>query len=821
VDLFPTPNRRAHAIALGVFLFGCVSLVPSAGAAAENETGTDVEVSRSVPLPQIAARSDELRNALRDATARLETRPEVVSIETGLPETQASIEQQNAELETLLASLPALEQLADAERSWLNRQGDLALWRKSLAQRASVVESEIDDLDGLRALWTATLAVAEESEAPAEVRATIHANLEAIAATRKTARSSRSKLLTLLNGVAQEELIVSDALASIGSARATIRARILEPDSKPLWASLLVSSSVSAIPGRVQKSVTADFDEIASFLKRRLRGFVPVALAFCASLAMALTIHTRMRRRQPTEELAGSIAVFARPYSIAAICTFLAGLAAFPLAPAVAFDLVGALLLVPVVRVMHPVIHSAFRPILYVLSALYLADRVRDILDGVVLLERTLFFAETVGGTAFLLWLMRPSRLVALTADVGRPTPGIGVAVRVATAMLAISALANLLGYTTFSKVLGKGVLQTAYLSVLLYAAFRIGVTVLLVVLSSPRARRFRIIETQGALLLRWARMALVFGLGLVWAGNSLNAFEIREQVIGTLSALLATPLTLGTVSISLGDIGGFAITILTAAVLSRVIRVLLGEDLLPRLSLGRGVANAISTSAHYLILLGGFFLALGAAGVDFSRFTILAGAFGVGIGFGLQNVVNNFVSGLILLFERPVQVGDAIEVNGLLGEVKRIGIRASLVRTYQGAEVIVPNGNLISSEVTNWTLSDAHRRVEVPVGVAYGNRPADVIEVLRQVIANDTRILPTPPAMVLFRGFGDSSLDFEIRFWAADYADFIQLSSDIASGVYDALAAAGIEIPFPQRDLHLKSVAASVAARLNGSSAD
>jgi len=312
---------------------------------------------------------------------------------------------------------------------------------------------------------------------------------------------------------------------------------------------------------------------------------------------------------------------------------------------------------------------------------------------------------------------------------------------------------------------------------------------------------------------LRWSRLLLLLGLLVVWADSALSAFAIRDFVVDALSVALTTPLTLGSMSVSLGDLLGFAITVLSAVVISRVIRVLLGEDILPRLTLGRGVANAISTSVHYLVLLGGFFLALGAAGVDFSRFALLAGAFGVGIGFGLQNVVNNFVSGLILLFERPIQVGDAVEVGGLLGEVKRIGIRASLVRTYQGAEVIVPNGNLISTEVTNWTLSDHHRRVEIPVGVAYGNRPADVIEIFERVVSDDPRILQSPAPMILFRGFGDSSLNFEVRFWAPDYMTFLQLSSDVSSAIYDALAAAQVVIPFPQRDLHLQSVDPSVLA--------
>src|SRR5262249_54012782 len=149
---------------------------------------------------------------------------------------------------------------------------------------------------------------------------------------------------------------------------------------------------------------------------------------------------------------------------------------------------------------------------------------------------------------------------------------------------------------------------------------------------------------------------------------------------------------------------------------LARAVRIVLQEDVLVRVPLKRGVPQAIATAAQYLLLTFGFVLALTAAGFELNRLTLLTGAFGVGIGFGLQNVINNFVSGLILLFERPVQVGDAVQVGNTAGDITRIGIRSSTISTAQGAEVIVPNAKLISDEVTNWTLSNQIRRVEIPV---------------------------------------------------------------------------------------------------------
>jgi small-conductance mechanosensitive channel len=204
--------------------------------------------------------------------------------------------------------------------------------------------------------------------------------------------------------------------------------------------------------------------------------------------------------------------------------------------------------------------------------------------------------------------------------------------------------------------------------------------------------------------------------------------------------------------------------------------------------------------------------MAASVLGLTATQLTVLFGALGVGIGFGLQNIVNNLVSGLILVFEQPLKVGDRVEASGNLGIVKRIGVRATVLRTFDGAEVIVPNSDLTSKEVTNWTLSDPISRIEVRVGVAYGSDPDQVIAVLRQVATENSRVLREPEPLPLMVGFGDSSLDFRLLCWTRD-EDRLEIVSEVHLSVNAALRDAGIEIPFPQRDLHVKSVTAPLVS--------
>jgi small-conductance mechanosensitive channel len=440
------------------------------------------------------------------------------------------------------------------------------------------------------------------------------------------------------------------------------------------------------------------------------------------------------------------------------------------------------------------------------------------------LIEGSLLYriAVLVVNAIALLWFLRVNSKGLPESLRGKPlwNAYLGL-VRLAAVLLLVALLANVVGFLALSSLLMTGVLNSAFLSVVLLAAVKVLEGIAVAAVRRGPIRVLRTVRTYPDLVLaRITNLLRLVGV-VAFVGLMLHQFGILQPVIATVDAILSSKATVGTWKISLGDVLAFVLTIWLAVLVSRLLRFLLREDVLSRMRLPRGMPHSISTMAHYVILGIGFLIACAAAGLDLNKFALLAGAFGVGIGFGLQNIVNNFISGLILTFERPIQIGDTIEIDSLVGIVKRIGIRASYVRTFSGAEVIVPNGDLIAGRVVNWTLSDQLRRIELPIGVAYGNRPAHVIEVLLEVAKGHEEILDNPEPVVLFNGFGESSLDFEMRVWTANFDFWRRVSSDVAAQAYDALAEAGIEIPFPQRDLHIKSVEVSAADALAARRAD
>ncbi|HEY4908792.1 MAG TPA: mechanosensitive ion channel domain-containing protein, partial [Methylomirabilota bacterium] len=360
-------------------------------------------------------------------------------------------------------------------------------------------------------------------------------------------------------------------------------------------------------------------------------------------------------------------------------------------------------------------------------------------------------------------------------------------------------------GYMLIARLIGDGVLRSGYAAMLLYAAARVADGLLAWALRSSPLVSLQMVRRHRALLERRILRLLRWVAVLLWAGLTLDVLSLLDPTRALVAGALAASVTRGTLTISVGDVLAFAVTVTVAFLASRFVRFVLEEDVYPRLLLARGLPYALSVLIHYAILLVGFLLAVAALGVDMNRVTFLTGAFGVGVGFGLQSVVNNFVSGLILLLERPIQVGDAIQLGDLEGSVRRIGIRSTTVRTWLGAEVIVPNASLISDRVTNWTLSDRRRRIDLPVGVAYGADPERVLDLLRVTALAVPGVIPEPAPLALFKGFGDSALDFEVRAWTDRFEDWLIIKSRLGVAVNAAFKNAGIVIPSPQRDVTIR----------------
>ncbi|WP_435101888.1 DUF3772 domain-containing protein [Arhodomonas sp. AD133] len=330
---------------------------------------------------------------------------------------------------------------------------------------------------------------------------------------------------------------------------------------------------------------------------------------------------------------------------------------------------------------------------------------------------------------------------------------------------------------------------------------------------------RLAVREVLAGVLKRPSRSGPARPAVLYWVGLALDIAVALPMVYGLL-LLLGVPAT--TVSLWVHhvlsgiEVGGFTLSVgglLTAILvlgvglgITNVVRRWLTHRVLPHTRLAPGARNSIAAGSSYLGVAIAIVLAITSLGLDLSNLALVAGALSVGIGFGLQNVVQNFAAGLLLLIERPIEVGDWVVVNGVEGTVKRISVRSTEIETFDRASVIVPNSNFIASPVTNWTHKNRIARVIVRVGVAYGSDTDTVKETLLSCARAHARVLRYPSPGVFFLGFGDSALNFELRCFVDDADVYLHTLSDLHFAVDAAFREEAITIPFPQRDLHLRS---------------
>ena len=440
----------------------------------------------------------------------------------------------------------------------------------------------------------------------------------------------------------------------------------------------------------------------------------------------------------------------------------------------------------------------------YVLCVFMALDASRLFLLEIVALERLILTAELVVVSCLLLWTLSPRRWRASVFV--EKSPWLSRAVAGLWCLGAsIGALAAIFGHGSLAEILGGGVLVSMYLALILTAAYRAaGGTVwmltqlrLLGGLNAVQTHRTRMVQSLSSLLRG--------GAFLLWAWLSLRYLTLSHFAGQMLSGMLHASVEAGSLKIALGDLVFLVLGAYLAVRVARIVRLVLDEDVVLRLQLSEGTAQVTSISAYYAMLLFGFGCTLAAAGIQLDRLTVLAGAFGVGIGFGLQNVVQNFVAGLLLLFGGPIKIRDKIQVGDLTGEVLSIGFRSSTVRTPEGAEVIVPNSKLIADQVINWTMSDQKRRLDIAISVDQTADAKQVMSLLEEVARSHDKVLAEPPPLAVFLERG-ASLEFQLQAWVT-FDDYAPARSQLTLALNERLAKEQVELPSAASDVNVVNV--------------
>ena len=694
----------------------------------------------------------------------------------------------------------ALQILEIQKKGILQFTTPLNSWNSFLKHRSEEFESLQDEIKENKTKWEVTLEHTLDIESSASIVAEIRDRLDSLIQVEGAMMLRSNEIIEYEVRINQMNQQINQIVNSLDE---YLDKSLWAQDSPPLWA--LDSDTLSDNYGvrQLENILVANRKSIINYYNLYRPYFYLHIFVFVILLIIFIRIRISSKKQPVYDDLKFLYHSLRRPVFSALLVSLLFSMWIYSNEPQVLVDTAVILALISIIGIFYGYVHQAFRGPLVILGLIYLLNYVQAVLPLGTLFQRMLMGGESLVVIAYAIWvanlfkLHRPSIPYGWLRMLVRLIP-------LTVLFIAGSLIANILGIVRLSRVLLTGIIESATLAIIFFGIVMIMSSMLAYVLRTPYAHLFNLIRDNFELMQN--RLSQLFKyLGFIlWVRATLIIFGYLEGLMEWFEEAWSFGISFGSITITVGGILGFFLIIISAWWLARVLQLLLERELFDRLNVSKGIPHAISTTIFYVFVVLGFLLAVSYAGFDLNQISLVIGALGVGIGFGLQNVISNFVSGLILTFERPINVGDTVEVGTLMGNVTSMGLRSSKVKTFDGSEVIVPNSNLVSKEVINWTLSDNRRRITIPVAAAYGSNPYAVLETLKEVVSVHAKVLNHPVPMTLFDGFGDSSLNFRVLFWV-HFEESLSVKSEIGVQIFDALHAAGIEIPIPQRVITMR----------------
>jgi small-conductance mechanosensitive channel len=759
----------------------------------------------AIPAIDVPSRADELVADLRRLEVVLQPQNEVESIRDILEERKGVLVALHAELDGIDVDRVSTRVLEDHRLKWVKFQSQIESWMSALQDRWKALQQERESLEKARRQWELTSEVATEQEFPPELVQRTEDILGRLADMEGRIRQRSDGLAGLIDRVSTGGEIIADSLQKVDAMAADVRSRWLARDEPPLWGVATLQAG-AAIWQEVKEARRYWLATNVEYYKERRERFKVIIGLFFVFLVGTLLLRYWSRSWAPDDAaLDAARFLVSRPLSLALAFTLISMDFVLGDIPGPVRDITSLLAVVPILRLGVGLVPRSARSFLYGAATFFVLNRSWALAPDASLLRRVLLLVVTTGALVAAIGLIQRWR----SADDIKESLWWRVAtlgLYVSSLILAVSLLFGILGWSTLAQLLTEATLDNVFTALAWFIVASLFIALVKLVPKSAIGRMFSSIPKHEEQFLRLATILIVAYAVVRWGGEALQSFQIYGPVRRVITAGLSTSLAGGVLDTDVGDVVAALLALVVTVLIARFVRFVLREEVLPRLKFSEGVAHSIVTLLNYAIIGFGILLAGATIGLTGTQLTVVFGALGVGIGFGLQTIIANFVSGLVLIFERPVKVGDRVQTVDHFGTITDIGIRASTIRTFNGAEVMVPNGDLVSKEVINWTRSDQLRRVDIDLRVAYGTDPKKVLEILVATAKENVLVLSTPEPTAWMMSFGESAFEFKLFAWTR-VENFLTVTSELHVAVNEALKEVGIDIPYPKRELHVSSV--------------
>lgn len=785
-----------------------------------NQEGTVLDSSMvakptAIPIINIIQKIEQANEEIESANKKIQIDSRVIHIDSLYAIYTLFIKEEEKRAQNFIKLNPNRQKVDNLIKKWDTYHDQLKDWESTINEYIEKNIVLIEEISFNEQTWELTYQNAGEEKVPSEVLSRTKKVWNDIKKIKRSVEYKNNDLLEFESKINKQKIIVNKVIEDLIALKNSEVYELFYLRHAPLWKTSFKSPENYGDEKDEVESISHNISAIYEYIKTSESNIYLYLITVVLIILLINFLKKGFEKYEFNEQdadlqkaksLLDNNSLFCIIFLSLIVANFF-----FTNAPTLFNDTLILVILIVSVPLVQHFMYKRFKKVIYLIILFYILDTAKTYIWFTNPQYRIYLLVEAIMVSTILFLFTHPY-LETRKMKIGK----FGLLLIKITPLLyilsIISIVSNILGYTNLTDITLKICTQSGIFTIIFYGILMIvgGISTGLIhshfssKVSFDKIRKYTI-EKRSLQILR----VILF---IFWLLFFLRMIDLLRPLTEVLTNILTEPYKTGNVSFTIGAILTFILILTFSFLITRFISFLFDDagSSYKYFKLPKGVPAAISLVIRYFIIAFGFILALSSLGVDLSEFNLMAGALGLGIGFGLQTVISNFISGLILVFERPILPGDTVEVNNLLGTVNRIGVRSSNIRTFDGAEVIVPNNNLVANDLINWTLSDNVKRVEILIGTTYGSDPNEILKILIEVANEYKDCLKDPPPIALFNEFGDSSLNFILRFWV-HYEIGLQAKSDVSIGVYNRFKEFGIEIPFPQQDVYIKDMSKQI----------
>jgi len=767
----------------------------------ENDDSTGIKLP--FILSEIPTEVTNLTNRLIEIAAEIQPEERILDNDLTVREYSITFETEKQEIKTTLPTM-TYQRLESLVRAWHNYKSKFDIIQETLKSRIKEIEFVKNELGAELQKWETISDELLQEQIPDEFQQTADSAVAVLTIMLSKTMERSDTLLLMRSRQTQLILIIDDMIRVLEEEQKAFQASYFILDSNPIWSS--ADSAIKALNVRsyFKSQISESYDNLSRYLGSN-RVIVILQLVFIFILIIGFMLVSRI---WPTEKLDSNSKremqagyIIRHPFFSSLLIGIIVSAFFYTNRPLVLGGFFVMLMMISSLVLLPGLLTNKLKIPIILLLILFIVNFLQDFLPYQSTANRVIIFIQSLATILLIYFAYKIRSEFELRPKGKRFFIGF---LRIFGLLMIFAIICNIIGSVKLSDFLISSTIRTLTFSVTVITIVIILNSMMILLIKGKKTQSMPLYEQLRKLIDKRIRPLINWGGLILWGFGVLIYFRLMTPVQNLIDKIMDIEFLVASVAISIGGIISFFLIVFFTYIIVRFVKSIFKDEWVTKSSLPRGTADSISMLIRYTIVAFGIYLALSSLGISLNKFGFMAGALGVGIGFGLQNVVLNFIAGLILSFEKPIHVGDVIEVDQFMGKVTEIGVRASKVLTWDGSEVIVPNGLLISNKVVNWTLENQKRRLVISIKTPFDTDPEKVIEILKAVATKHPNSLDQPAPMVLFNGYENSALDFTVYCWV-EFNVSLSTKSDIAIAANKALKEAGIGAPLPVQKLKIE----------------